>query len=70
MSRLLKYTAQPGEDIYYTAGRMISMARFAGCRVIATFNQYVLVADPAQTERDVLREWDAAQRRSYFGSGA
>jgi hypothetical protein len=64
---IVRYDAKPGDDIYSTVGHMLSMARFTGCRVIAQFNQHVLMADPSHTAKDVLAEWDASQRRSYFG---
>lgn len=56
MSDLIPYVIEPDTEINDAAAQMLTMAKFTGQRVIAQFNQYVLVAHPGDTKAKVINE--------------
>lgn len=59
--------AEPGQPIWRFADELIARAWATNDVVLGEFNQHTLEARVGMTREDVLRQWDEAQRRSYFG---
>lgn len=59
--------ARPCQDISDFAAEMVRRAWLENDAVLGEFNQFTLEARPGMTRDQVMRDWDDAQRRSYFG---
>jgi hypothetical protein len=59
--------ARPCQEITSFAAEMVAQAYLRNRAVYGRFNQHTLVARPGMTRRDVMKPWDDAARRSYFG---